>query len=268
VPFDRVKPIANEPAAVVGQTAHIVAHGDQGPRADPSYPSERRNLAENLVLLCPTHHVLVDAQDSVGITTLDNEGRRSTMLGNDAATSGSAGRRSTGEMLVSTSMQVFSATRDAASVAPIRPKRSRGRRRCFHETTSSAATGCGADVCERKPVAPLPAGRASASRQSNRAALRGRTRAFVGSGRPVVWRSDDRRPSWSPHAPLGHARAQGGLSREPLPAHTVRSATVGGIRDARTAGIRPANAPIRTAEAMPPDQASAGITMAQFFELA
>src|SRR4051794_29608445 len=50
--------------------------------------------------------------------------------------------------------------------------------------------------------------------------------------------------------------------------HAVRSATVGGSRDARTAGIRPANAPIRTAEAMPPVHASTGITMAQFFELA
>ena len=46
-----------------------------------------------------------------------------------------------------------------------------------------------------------------------------------------------------------------------LPAHAVRNATVGGIRDARTAGIRPANAPIRIAEAMPPDHASTGITI-------
>ena len=48
-------------------------------------------------------------------------------------------------------------------------------------------------------------------------------------------------------------------------AHAVRNATVGGIRDARTAGIRPANAPIRMAEAMPPDHASTGITTAQLF---
>jgi hypothetical protein len=34
------------------------------------------------------------------------------------------------------------------------------------------------------------------------------------------------------------------------------------------AGIRPANAPIRMAEAMPPDYASAGITTAQLFVLA
>src|SRR3981081_4140066 len=56
--------------------------------------------------------------------------------------------------------------------------------------------------------------------------------------------------------------------RDPLFAHTVRNATVGGIREARTAGIRPANAPIRMAEAMPPDHASKGITTAQLFELA
>jgi hypothetical protein len=51
-------------------------------------------------------------------------------------------------------------------------------------------------------------------------------------------------------------------------AYTVRSATVGGSRDARTAGIRPANAPMRTAEAMPPNHASTGITMVQFLVLA
>jgi hypothetical protein len=54
----------------------------------------------------------------------------------------------------------------------------------------------------------------------------------------------------------------------PLPVQTVRKATVGGIREARTAGVKPANAPIRMAEAMPPDHASTGITTAQPFELA
>jgi hypothetical protein len=67
-------------------------------------------------------------------------------------------------------------------------------------------------------------------------------------------------------------KSEGGLDHrgplDPLPAHTVRNATVGGIRDARTAGIRPANAPMRMAEAMPPVHASTGITMSQFFELA
>jgi hypothetical protein len=70
------------------------------------------------------------------------------------------------------------------------------------------------------------------------------------------------------HAHREHAAAGWPPDRDPLPAHSVRNATVGGIRDARTAGIRPANAPIRMAEAMPPDHASAGITTAQRFELA
>src|SRR5207244_1008971 len=46
------------------------------------------------------------------------------------------------------------------------------------------------------------------------------------------------------------------------------NATVDGIRDARTAGNRPASVPMRTAEAMPPDHASTGITTAQLLELA
>jgi len=53
-----------------------------------------------------------------------------------------------------------------------------------------------------------------------------------------------------------------------LRAYTVRNATVGGIRDARMAGSRPATAPIRMAEAMPPVHAWAGMTTAQLFELA
>src|SRR5262245_17856143 len=70
------------------------------------------------------------------------------------------------------------------------------------------------------------------------------------------------------HAHPERAAAGRRPDRDPVPAHTVRNATAGGIRDARTAGIRPANAPIRTAEAMPPDHASTGITTAQLFELA
>src|SRR5260370_36681911 len=53
-----------------------------------------------------------------------------------------------------------------------------------------------------------------------------------------------------------------------VPAHAVRSATAGGTRDARTAGSRPASAPMRMAEMMPPDHASTGITTAQLLELA
>jgi hypothetical protein len=42
--------------------AHIVAHSNDGPRADPSYPAEQRATYDNLILLCPTHHTRVDKQ--------------------------------------------------------------------------------------------------------------------------------------------------------------------------------------------------------------
>jgi integrase/recombinase XerD len=70
------------------------------------------------------------------------------------------------------------------------------------------------------------------------------------------------------HAPRERAGAGWPLVGDPLPAHAVRSATVGGSREARMAGVRPAHAPMRMAEAMPPVHASTGITMCQCFELA
>ena len=54
----------NDPSAVIGQIAHIAANSDSGPRANPNLSQQERNSYENLILLCPTHHVLVDAQAS------------------------------------------------------------------------------------------------------------------------------------------------------------------------------------------------------------
>jgi len=54
---------AEDSAVVLGEIAHIVASGDEGPRADPDFPSERRDSYENLILLCPNHHTLVDKQE-------------------------------------------------------------------------------------------------------------------------------------------------------------------------------------------------------------
>ncbi|MEU5448274.1 MULTISPECIES: NACHT domain-containing NTPase [Streptomyces] len=47
---------------VIGEEAHIVAKEDDGPRGDPSMPSAERNSHENLMLLCPTHHTLIDKE--------------------------------------------------------------------------------------------------------------------------------------------------------------------------------------------------------------
>lgn len=49
-------------AVVLGKIAHIVAHSDDGPRADPSMPPDDRDKYDNWILLCAAHHDLVDAQ--------------------------------------------------------------------------------------------------------------------------------------------------------------------------------------------------------------
>ncbi|RYZ84787.1 MAG: hypothetical protein EOP06_17440 [Proteobacteria bacterium] len=46
----------------IGKIAHIVAHSNTGPRADPSVPMSKRDCYSNWILLCPTHHDTVDVQ--------------------------------------------------------------------------------------------------------------------------------------------------------------------------------------------------------------
>ena len=44
----------------LAQMAHMIAHSDDGPRSDLTLAPKDRNKASNLILLCPTHHTLVD----------------------------------------------------------------------------------------------------------------------------------------------------------------------------------------------------------------
>lgn len=56
---------AQDSSIIVGEIAHIVAVGGKyplTPRPDKSFPKEKLNKYENLVLLCPTHHTIVDKQ--------------------------------------------------------------------------------------------------------------------------------------------------------------------------------------------------------------
>ena len=53
-----------DPSAVIGQIAHIEAKSDAGPRANPSLPDPQRDAYPNLILLCPTHHQLIDAREN------------------------------------------------------------------------------------------------------------------------------------------------------------------------------------------------------------
>ena len=51
----------------LAEIAHIRASACGGPRHDPSQTDSERNEFDNLILLCPTHHALVDARpDSFG----------------------------------------------------------------------------------------------------------------------------------------------------------------------------------------------------------
>ena len=48
----------------IGKIAHIVAHSGDGPRADGSYPPEKLDTYENWILLCGTHHDVIDTISS------------------------------------------------------------------------------------------------------------------------------------------------------------------------------------------------------------
>lgn len=52
----------NDRSATTGQIAHIEGLADEGPRANPEVTLRQRNSYPNLILLCGTHHALVDFQ--------------------------------------------------------------------------------------------------------------------------------------------------------------------------------------------------------------
>ena len=44
----------------IGQVCHIVAKENRGPRANPSMSDEEKDSYDNLIILCPNHHALID----------------------------------------------------------------------------------------------------------------------------------------------------------------------------------------------------------------
>lgn len=50
-------------ASIVGEECHIVARVSMGPRGSATLTLEERNYYNNLILLCSTHHKLVDDQE-------------------------------------------------------------------------------------------------------------------------------------------------------------------------------------------------------------
>jgi hypothetical protein len=49
-------------AMISAQISHIFAASDNGPRGKPGLTQKEKNAPENLLLLCPTHHGIVDTQ--------------------------------------------------------------------------------------------------------------------------------------------------------------------------------------------------------------
>jgi hypothetical protein len=52
----------NDAPAVVGEIAHIVARHLEGPRGREPFQGKDRDILENLILLCPVHHTIIDQQ--------------------------------------------------------------------------------------------------------------------------------------------------------------------------------------------------------------
>ncbi|WP_159621476.1 HNH endonuclease [Ruania rhizosphaerae] len=53
-------------AIVLGEQAHIRSPRPDGPRYDVDYPSEKLDSPENVILLCPTHHRMIDKDGGSG----------------------------------------------------------------------------------------------------------------------------------------------------------------------------------------------------------
>lgn len=52
--------VLGEAGAVIGEEAHIRSGRIDGPRYDPAYLRDQIDNYSNLILLCPTHHTMVD----------------------------------------------------------------------------------------------------------------------------------------------------------------------------------------------------------------
>jgi hypothetical protein len=57
-----VEATATDEESVVGDECHIISSRSEGPRYDASFPQDRLDSSENLILLCRVHHKMVDDQ--------------------------------------------------------------------------------------------------------------------------------------------------------------------------------------------------------------
>ncbi|WP_292295053.1 hypothetical protein [Marivita sp.] len=61
----------NSGAIHVGEIAHVISAGDEGPRSNVALTPEQRGEYENLILLCPRCHTIIDkAESDYSVATL------------------------------------------------------------------------------------------------------------------------------------------------------------------------------------------------------
>ena len=57
-----VPPTEESDALVLSQICHIYALNEDGPRGKAGLTEAELNAPDNLILFCPTHHVIIDGQ--------------------------------------------------------------------------------------------------------------------------------------------------------------------------------------------------------------
>lgn len=63
--------LVDSPSEIVtAEMCHIKAKNVGGPRYDPTQTEEERNGYENLIVLCPMHHKIIDSQENLNIYTV------------------------------------------------------------------------------------------------------------------------------------------------------------------------------------------------------
>lgn len=65
--------ILEDAGAVIGEEAHIRSGSQGGPRHDPAYHKDKVDKYQNLLLLCPTHHAIIDKEGGRGFSIDDQE---------------------------------------------------------------------------------------------------------------------------------------------------------------------------------------------------
>jgi hypothetical protein len=56
--------------SVIADECHIISSKPNGPRHDPSYPEDKLDSYDNVILLCRTHHKMVDDQSATYTTNI------------------------------------------------------------------------------------------------------------------------------------------------------------------------------------------------------